>query len=193
LRFASLLTLAALGVAAVAATADEPHRGGTADDAKFSDKMFVEKAAIGGMFEVKSSQLAQQMATSPNVKRFAMRMVADHTKASQELMALAKQKGLRLPTGLDQKHQDKLDQLRKDQGSEFDRAYTEIQVKAHEKAVALFEKAAEDCQDSDLKAWATKTLPTLKEHEQLVKQLTGATNATTTTIPPPKARGVPPQ
>ena len=34
----------------------------------------------------------------------------------------------------------------------------------HKKAVKLFEDASLNCKDADLKAFATKTLPTLKMH-----------------------------
>ena len=135
MRVASLFTLAALGVVAAGLLADEPRRG-TAGDEKFSDKTFVEKAAIGGILEVKSSQLAERMAASTNVKQFAARMVVDHTKANEELAALAKQKGWHVPTSLDQKHQEMLDQLSKGEGGgsgspsdRFDRAYAEMQLK----------------------------------------------------------------
>src|SRR5437868_7682224 len=154
MRFASLFAVAAVAVAATGLFADEPRRGEKSGTEQFSDKMFVEKAAVGGMFEVKSSQLAQQMAGSTAVKQFAARMVTDHTKANQELMALARQKSWRLPTALDQKHQEKLDQLRKGEGGgagapsdRFDRAYMDVQVKAHDKTVDLFEKAAQHAED----------------------------------------------
>jgi putative membrane protein len=186
MRIASLFTLTALGVAAAGLWADEPRRT-AADDEKFTDKAFVEKAAVGGMLEVKSSQLAQQMGGNAAIKNFAARMVADHTAANGELSNLARQKGWRLPTTLDKKHQDMLDQLRKSQaGDQFDRQYVDMQVKAHDKTVALFEKASQHAQDADLKAWVAKTLPTLKEHQQMAKQLaaTGTGPAASTTIPP---------
>jgi putative membrane protein len=191
MRTLSLLALAATGLLAAGLFADDVRKGKSGDE-PFSDKMFVEKAAVGGMFEVKSSQVAQQMATDANVKTFAARMVADHTKANQELMALARQKGWQVPTAMDQKHTDMLNQLSKKQSGEFDKGYMDIQVKAHDKTVALFEKAAEHCQDSDLKAWARKTLPTLKEHQQMAKGM--GTHDRTTTTPPVRSRQpVPPR
>jgi putative membrane protein len=207
MRMTSLFTLAALGVATAGVYAQAP-RGGTAGDNAFSDKTFVQKAAIGGMFEVKSSQLAQQMASSQQVKRFAARMITDHTKANQELMALARQKGWQVPTAMDRQHQDMLTQLRSGQGGgsgpdsdRFDRAYIDMQVKAHDKTVAIFEQAAQQCQDTDLKQWAAKTLPVLKEHQELASQMSNRGGATTqpsgtrTTTTPPGGRSgtVPPR
>ena len=195
MRKLSLFAVAATGLLAAGLFADDVRKGKSGDE-PFSDKMFVEKAAVGGMFEVKSSQVAQQMATDTNVKTFAAHMVKDHTKANQELMSLARTKGWQLPTMLDQKHQDMLNQLSKKQSAEFDKAYMDIQVKAHDKTVALFEKAAENCKDADLKAWAKKTLPTLKEHQQMAKSTGhhGHDRGTTTTTPPAgSTRRVPPR
>ncbi len=202
MRRLSLFALAAVGLTAAGLLAQQPRQHATTGDEKFSDKTFVEKAAVGGMFEVKSSQLAQQMASSPNVKTFAARMITDHQKANQELMALARQKGWQVPTALDQKHQEMLTQLRQGQGGgtgpagdRFDRAYMEIQVKAHDKTVELFEKAAQECKDADLKAWAAKTLPTLKEHQQMARQMSERGTGSTTTTPPRTGttRPVPPR
>ncbi len=194
MRIASLFALSILGVVAARLWADEPRRAG-ADAEKFTDKMFVEKAAIGGMFEVKSSQLAEQMGGNAAIKNFGERMIADHTQANGELANLARQKGWRLPTTLDTKHQELFDKLRRSQaGDQFDRLYAEVQLKAHEKTVALFEKATQEAQDSDLKGWANKTLPTLREHLKLVKQLNAnGTGPAATTTSPPARRATPPR
>jgi len=48
--------------------------------------------------------------------------------------------------------------------SDFDKEYSEKMVKDHKNAVDLFEKAANDGNDSDIKAWASNTLPTLRKH-----------------------------
>jgi putative membrane protein len=183
-----------LGAVAAGLWADEPRRT-AADDEKFSDKMFVDKAAIGGIFEVKSSQLARQMGGNAAIKNFAARMVADHTQANGELANLGQRKEWLVPTALDKKHQDMLAQLRDSQaGDPFDRLYVDMQVKAHDKTVALFEKASQEAQDSDLKAWAAKTLPTLKQHQQLAKQLrTNGTGPAASTTTPPAARTTPPR
>ena len=109
MKIASLFTVLALGVAA-AAWADE--RAKSADE-KLSDKTFVQKAAIGGMFEVQSSELAQTMSNNADVKQFANRMMTDHTKANQELTRLARQKNWQVPSVLDEKHQAMIDRLRR--------------------------------------------------------------------------------
>jgi putative membrane protein len=177
MRLGTLFTLAALGLTAAAVLADDTKRG----DEKLTDQQFIAKATSGGMFEVKSSQLALQMGTSANVKRFAQQMVTDHTKANQELSALLARKGLQAPAAMDEKHLEMVNKLAKLQSNEFDKAYWDMQLKAHEKTVELFENAAKNLQDRDLKAWAAKTLPTLREHLQMAQRMSGHTGANTGT------------
>jgi len=127
-----------------------------------SDDEFVTKAASGGLFEVKSSQLALEKATKAECKAFAEMMIKDHTKANDELKAVAGKAGIRVPADLAPAHQKMLDDLK---GSrDFDAAYSAAQLKAHEEAVALFTAASTSVKDAGLRDFATKTLPTLKMH-----------------------------
>jgi putative membrane protein len=136
-----------------------------------TDQTFIEKAAVGGLAEVQLGKLAVEHAASPDVKQFGQRMVQDHSKANQELMALAKTKAISVPTALDHKHQEEVDRLAKLQGAAFDRAYLQHMVKDHEDDVQLFSTQAKQGQDPELKAFAAKTLPTLEEHLRIVRNL----------------------
>ena len=132
-----------------------------------SDKDFMNEAAQGGMAEVKLGELAQSKAQSSAVKSFGERMVTDHTKANEELGTLASKKGVTLPTDLSSEDQKLYDDLSKKSGAEFDKAYMEAMVKDHDKDVAAFEKQAKETKDKDIRDFATKTLPTLKNHEKM--------------------------
>jgi putative membrane protein len=133
------------------------------------DKEFVVKAGMGGLAEVQMGNLALQKASNADVKAFAQRMVTDHSKANAELAQFATTKGLALPSELAGEHQSGYEHLNGLSGAEFDKAYMEHMVADHEKAVAEFDKASTSASDSDLKAWAGKTLPTLKEHLEQAK------------------------
>jgi putative membrane protein len=128
-------------------------------------KTFVTKAAIGGMFEVKSSKLALKRSTNPEVKKFAQMMIDDHTKANEKLKSILhdKQEDDLVPTALDKHHQAKLDALKS--SDNFDADYLQAQKDGHTKTIALFESYAANGDDEDLKDFATKTLPTLKKHK----------------------------
>src|SRR5919109_3613950 len=85
------------------------------------DQAFIKKAAVGGLAEVQLGKLAVEHAASPDVKQFGQRVVGDHENANRELMALVEQKGIAVPTALDQKHRKEADRLAKLQGAAFDR------------------------------------------------------------------------
>jgi putative membrane protein len=137
------------------------------------DRDFIMDAAVGGMVEVELGRWAAQKGTSDAVKQFGQRMVTDHGQANQELMALASSKGITLPTSLDEKHQQEVAKITAMSGAEFDRAYSKLMLKDHEKDVKEFERQSTKAADPDLKAFATKTLPTLQEHLQLARTLPG--------------------
>ncbi len=113
------------------------------------------------MREVKMAEMAKEKAKSADVKKVAEKIESDHKDANKELMALAEKKGVVLS-----KNEPKIDAM---SGTDFDKEYLAMMVKDHEKDIAAFEKEANDGEDADVKAWAEKTLPTLKEHLKMVQ------------------------
>jgi putative membrane protein len=144
--------------------------GGTRSEMTNEDKEFVTMAGMGGLAEVQMGNLALQKASSADVKAFAQRMVADHSKANAEIAQFATAKGLALATELGGDPRAALEHLTALSGAEFDKAYMAHMVEDHEKDVAEFDKASTSATDADLKAWAGRTLPTLKEHLEMAKQ-----------------------
>jgi len=142
-----------------------------------TDTKFVHEAAVGGMAEVALGRLAAQKASSPDVKQFGQRMVDDHSKANDELKTYASQKGVTLPADLDQAHKATEARLSKLSGEAFDKAYMADMVKDHDKDVASFKHASTTANDADLKAWASKTLPTLQEHQTMAKSINSKVGA----------------
>ena len=134
-----------------------------------ADKAFMTKAAVGGMAEVELGRMAAQKAANSDVKTFGKRMVDDHSKANDELKQLASQKGVTLPTDLDAKHKETMDRLSKLNGAAFDTAYVSEMVKDHVEDVLEFERESGQGQNSDVKGWAAKTLPTLKGHLEMIQ------------------------
>ena len=129
-----------------------------------SDKKFVREAAEGGLAEVELGKLATEKASSEEVKKFGQRMVDDHSKANEELKQVASSKGLNLPEDLSPKDKMLKERLAKLSGSAFDKAYMNNMVKDHKKDVADFSREGSSGADPDVKQFAAKTLPTLKDH-----------------------------
>ncbi len=135
-----------------------------------SDQTFATKAAAGGMAEVQLGQLAVSKTTNQQVKDFGQKMVDDHSKANDELKSLAAQENISLPSKPSSKDQALMSRLSGLSGSAFDKAYMSAMVKDHEEDISEFQKEANSGADSGLKNFASKTLPTLKEHLRMAKQ-----------------------
>jgi putative membrane protein len=165
--FVRTALLAAATVFATLAQQPDKMQSGSNASLSSADQTFLSNAAKGGQDEVEMGRIATANAASPKVKQFGQRMVNDHTKANKELEALAKKRGWAIPSSAPGDHSS----MSSKKGADFDKAYSEDMVKDHDKDVAEFEKEASSGQDPDLKAFAAKTLPTLRDHLALAKQL----------------------
>ena len=132
---------------------------------------FAVKAANGGMAEVELGKLAQEKGTSQAVKDFGGMMVKDHSKANEEMIAIAKSKNITLPSTLGKEEQEVKDKLAAKSGTEFDKAYVDDMLEDHKKDIKEFEDATKNLTDAELKAFAVKTLPTLKMHLAEVQKI----------------------
>lgn len=135
------------------------------------DMEFVAKAPSISAFAVEASELAVLQATTPFVREFAQLLVADHGDATREFDELLRGKGPGASKELSTEHQSRLDTLRTKQGVDFDRQYRDILVSEHKDAIALFDRAANDCEDADLKAFAAKWLTTLRAHQTKLSEM----------------------
>lgn len=143
--------------------------GGIAVDE--GDSKFATQAAVSGMAEVELGKLALEKGTSQQVKDFAGMMVKDHGMANTELMTLAQQKNITLPSTVDDEHKKKMDDLSKKTGADFDKAYVDAMVSGHKQTLKLMEDEARDGKDADLKAFASKTAPVVQGHLTMINKI----------------------
>lgn len=163
---------AAGGTAATAGSSDAgaaPAGAANPAMANLTPQQFVEMAASGGLFEVQSSELALERSTSDDVKAFAQMMITDHTKANEELAALATAKTLTVPAEIAGPPAEHMAAVTAAEGDTFDAVYMEHQVQAHAETIELFQAQAASSNDADLAAFAEKTLPTLQMHAEHAK------------------------
>jgi putative membrane protein len=135
------------------------------------DNDFVKDAASGGMMEVELGKYAEENALNPRVKSFGEMMVRDHSKANEELRSIATNKNIELPGAGEDKHEHMLTDLQKKTGKDFDKAYMKMMVDDHQKDIDEFQKQAENSNDPDLKAFASKCLPILQTHLDSAKSI----------------------
>lgn len=128
---------------------------------------FANQAAASDQFEIKSSQLAATKSASPAVKAFAAMLITEHTKATNDLTAAAAQgrpavTPVATMTAEQQANLDALDKAPR--GAAFDTLYAQLQVPAHQNALATLQGYAVRGDQPMLKAFASKTVPVVQKH-----------------------------
>lgn len=143
-----------------------------ADNVSGKDKNFMKNAAQSGHYEIEASKIALTRSGSQEVKDFAQHIIDDHQKAAKELQAIATKKGVELPTKPSLLQMTSIKMLQTHSGTEFDESYAEkVGVDAHKSAIDEFATASEKSDDSEVKAFAAKTLPALKKHLEMATVL----------------------
>jgi putative membrane protein len=137
------------------------------------DAKFAVEAADGGLAEVELAELALQKSADRDVKAFASMMIKDHSKANEELKAIAKAKRVALPSSLGTEEQGIKTQLAGKTQSHFDKAYVEAMVKDHEKDIKVFQDAKKLVHYPEMSGFIDKTLPVLKMHYEAILKLQG--------------------
>ncbi|RZL00531.1 MAG: DUF4142 domain-containing protein [Rubrivivax sp.] len=137
-----------------------------------AEKKFLADAAIGGQYELALAQLATAQASDSSVKSYAAMLVSDHTMANQKLQLLAQRRNVVLPTTLPSDKQQVIDRLTKLTGAEFDRQFIQtVGLHDHKTDIGLFEKATREAKDTEVREFASATLPTLRAHLSAAQNL----------------------
>jgi len=151
------------------------------------DKMFLRKAAEGGMAEVQLGQLAADKASSPDVKSFGQKMVTDHTALNNNMKPIADSMGVPLPKKLNKQDQAEYDKLSALTGDDFDKEYLSFMVKDHHMDLREFRQEDAAAQDPTLKVAVDNGLKVIREHTMMVDKL-----AKDKGLPVPQRRSPPP-
>ncbi len=135
----------------------------------WTDRRFVTKAAEDGQDEVQLAQLASQKASNPDVRNYAQQLVEQHQQVNSELMSIANQRNLKLDK--DESNSRAYKRLNKASPQDFDREFVAHMIDEHEKDIKLFQKAASDAKDSQVREFASKHVADLQQHLQMAQHL----------------------
>jgi putative membrane protein len=137
---------------------------------------FVTKAAMSDMYEIEAAKVALARSQNADVKTFAQMMVDDHTKSTNNLKSAIAASGLSLtpPAALDDAHADKVKDLKDKDAADFDKAYLNDQVDAHQAALDLMQRYANDGDNAALKGFAATTAPVVQGHYDHAKEMRDA-------------------
>lgn len=135
--------------------------------------VFATKMADSDMFEIEAAKLAAARSTNPSVKKFAMMMETAHKKTSDGLKSAISASGVAFtaPTMLSKDMQDEQDDLSKADAKDFDKEYADAMVDAHQAALNLLQRYAQDGDTPALKTFAAETAPKVQEHLNMAEGL----------------------
>jgi putative membrane protein len=95
-------------------------------------------------------------------------LVEAHTKLNTEVKTLADKKMVTLPSDITEDQRKDIEKLAEQKGLDYDKAFVEKMKGKHEKAIDFYEKTADKCEDTEIKVWATQTLPEIRSHLDMV-------------------------
>jgi putative membrane protein len=134
------------------------------------DNEFMMTAAHSDQNEIQQSKMALAKGVTGMAKEMANKMIADHTKSTNDLKAIAAKKGVTLPTDMDAEHKAMAPAMEKLSGKEFEAKYMAQMQTDHQMTANTMAAHEKMTQDADLKAFIGKTLPVVEQHLGMAKQ-----------------------
>lgn len=159
--------------AAVAQGAPEAPQDHSGASAQLTADRFLALAGSGGMAEVELSRIAKERSGNDAVRKFADQMIRDHSTAHAELQSIISTRPSRVASTLTETQRAAIATLRsQDDVAQLNRMYATQMVKDHQETVNLFAKAeAQPNMDSNIREYARRMLPVLKQHLEDAKLL----------------------
>jgi putative membrane protein len=147
-----------------------------------ADVEFLLGANSANITQIAMGHAAEDQAANPGVHSLATRIVTSHTKADQALRLLSAQKHVDLPAHTDGDDHDELADLHaRNRGGDFDSQYVQNVIADHDRMIAMYEAAAHESVDPDIRRYADTMLPALRENRDqaiaLVVKQPGATSS----------------
>lgn len=135
------------------------------------DRMFIIKAHQCCNNAENGLVIVENLASSDKVKEFAKKAKKDHDELQDEIGKAVKDKKLAVVATPDREFVNQLNELRKKEKAEFDKAFLTHFVEGHEKMIKMAENQKSNGKDKEATALAEKMLPVLREHLKQAKEL----------------------
>jgi putative membrane protein len=148
------------------------NMGGVKSDQQVAiDKIFVKKAMQGSIAQVQLGQLTLEKSNNDQVKKFAQKMIDDHTKLNQQMKPVAQQLRVDIPTEVSKKDKALIGKMNALSGPAYDQAYIKDMVKDHKQDLSEFQMEASNGHDPSVKDAAMQGSKIISEHLQMAQQL----------------------
>lgn len=133
---------------------------------------YVATAGASDLYERQSSQMMLESTQDPKIRAYAQMMITDHAKSTADVKAAAIRSRVRAaPAKLNPLQTEKIAELRAATGPDRDRAYVAQQRASHNQALDVHKAYAMDGAAPALKAAATKIVPVVTHHVEMLKAM----------------------
>ena len=131
--------------------------------------------------EIDAGKLAEKNGQSAEIQNFGKKLIADHTRSQNEVGAAAKKAGVTASESALTAHdresmkidKNKMDELKKMSGAEFDKAFATVMSNDHKHMISLLKDGKGDLRSDDLKTLVDNTLPVLEQHKDMAEDAAG--------------------
>lgn len=156
-------------------TPDTQKSSSATSDEKMTDARLVTLLQKVNKEEIEAGKLAQKRGKSADIRKYGKTLITDHTRSQKEVAAAAKKAkvtpGDSALTMKDKEQEkigkNKMDQLKRLNGSEFDKTFAQVMSSDHEHMISLLKDHKDDLESDDLKTLVDNTIPVLEQHKEL--------------------------
>lgn len=141
-----------------------------ADGLRASEKAFLAKAMETARQQMRLAEVGASQADSSEVRSHALQLASDYRELHDALEALIRRKGglAGAPAGATSENYQKLTEK---SGADFDREFVRTVATASGQVMSLFETAAAEAKDQDVRDFAANELPILRAHRNTIADL----------------------
>jgi putative membrane protein len=147
------------------------NQGNGANGNVGADAYFVREVAQDNNMQIQLAQIARQKAKDKQVRQYAERMIADHTRLQNQWSTMASKNGMSGKAGLGPRHREKIEQLQKMSGKNFDKAYMILMIQQHQDEVSYWQNEGRDSQSAEVRRLVNAGLPTLEQDLAQAKRI----------------------
>jgi putative membrane protein len=172
MRIVALVVLVAIAVPFAAFSQMPAATEVPAGQLAASDVEFLQNANSANVKQVAMAHTAETGAVNSGIISLATRIASSHTRADQALRLLAARKHVDLPSTASSADNADIAELHTHKrGADFDAQYMHYVVADTDRMIAIYEAARNGSHDADIRGYADKMLPTLRENQQRASDL----------------------
>ena len=136
-----------------------------------SDKSFLRDAAEENQAAIELGQVAEQRGFSAAARNFARTLVAERSRAQQQLLSVARRVHLALPLRLSRRDRKAKQQLEKHSGPQLDRMYLTHMAADLDRQYGNYEDTAMRTHNPTVKQYIKSLLSDVKHQDQMAKEM----------------------